>query len=359
MARILYGVMGDAGGHVNRARILIGELSRHEFVFVGGGKVCDLGQLGFHVHETPMASTYYRHNRVDVTATVRNAVGVFALGRRVVRGLTELIRDYDPDLILTDYEYFTPIAAHAAGRECLSVDHQHVITHCVYDPPREQVLSRLTTSTVIRRFYSRADRYAVVSFFRPPAVDPVTVKVFPPVVRRKLFEFPASDGEDVLVYQTSPTFGALPECLKRINRRFTIYGMDRQGEDGNLVYKGPSEEGFLRDMAESAYVIANGGHNVISEALFFGKPVLSFPIAGAYEQFLNAFFLNTSGYGDYSTDARPSPQIVGKFEQRLSQRRAAIRRESFFGNDLLAEYLELLLSERSNLSRGSPDMKPD
>jgi uncharacterized protein (TIGR00661 family) len=344
MARILYGVMGDARGHVSRALTIAQEMPEHEFLFVGGGRVHDLAGHGYHVEDLPMASTFYRNNRVDVTATAVNALGVFLGRKKHINRVAELIASFDPGLIISDYEYFTPPAASREGRPCVSLDHQHVLTHTRYEPPSEQRWSRFMTCGTIRTLYSNCSQFIIISFFQPPPKNPATTEVLPPLIRREVREQKPTEGDHVLVYQTSPTFQRLFPVLERVGSRFLIYGFGEQPRRNNLVFKAFSTVGFLDDLASCRYAITNGGHNVISEALFLGKPVISFPIAHAYEQFLNAFFLDRLGYGAYSTAPVPSEHFLIDFENRLETFKAAIAQRSFFGNDLVREKLNGFLS---------------
>ena len=308
MARILYGVMGDARGHVNRARIIAREMPHHQFLFVGGDKVHDLEADGHTVEDVPMGSTYYSNNRVDIKATFANAVRVFVRSNPVIQRVARIIEDFDPHLILTDYEFFTPLAARRLGRLCVSLDHQHVITRCRYDAPQGQRFSRLLTTTIIEKLYSNARHFMIVSFFQLPPDDPNSVEVFPSIVRREITAFTPTAGDHVLVYQTSPTFRRLFPVLEEMESRFLIYGMGELPERKNLRFKPISRQGFLRDLASCRYVIANGGHNVLSEALYLGKPVFSFPIANAYEQ-LSGSTLTSSLISVLATfPPRPSPR---------------------------------------------------
>ncbi len=68
--------------------------------------------------------------------------------------------------------------------------------------------------------------------------------------------------------------------------------------------------------------MVNGGHNLICEALHFGKPVLCFPIARLFEQFINAWHVRALGYGDFSTDPQPGPRSFEAFERGLDVYRA-------------------------------------
>jgi uncharacterized protein (TIGR00661 family) len=344
MARILYGVMGDALGHVNRALIVAEQMPQHEFLFVGGGKVRGLKDRGYPVEDVPIPSTFYRNNRVDIAATVGNAVRVLLDRKRVIRRVAEVITGFDPDLIITDYEYFTPLASRSLGRISVSLDHQHVVTHCRYAIPKEERFSRLLTSQSIKKLYSRADRFLVSSFFRVPPVNPRTTEIFPPIIRRAVLEQLPTENDHVLVYQTSPTFERLFGMLEQMPGRFIIYGFGKKSSRRNLVFKGHSTRGFLQDLAACRYVITNGGHNVVSEALYLGKPIFSFPIANAYEQFLNAHFLARLGYGDYSLASRPGKPVLEEFEARLNEFRVSIKQENFFGNEEVTARLEELLA---------------
>jgi uncharacterized protein (TIGR00661 family) len=346
MARILYGVMGDARGHINRALIVANEMPDHEFLFVGGGQVRGVRKAGYEVVEVPIPGTSYRNNQVDVPATVFNALKVFAGSRSVVRRLAKTIEDFNPDLILTDYEYFTPLAARKLGRSCVSIDHQHILTHCLYEPPAGQAINRFMTRFAVGRLFSSAATFLVISFFRLPPKDPSTTEVLPPLIRKEVREHNAGEGDHVLVYQTSPTFHRLFPVLEDMKSRFIIYGFGERPPSKNVVFKAPSNHGFLEDLAKSRYCIVNGGHNAISEALFYGKPVFCFPIANAYEQFMNAHFLDRLGFGSFSLSPQPNPRLLENFEKRLSHFRQNVGRETFYGNDAVRKHLEELISCR-------------
>ncbi|MCL5124061.1 MAG: hypothetical protein M1511_06110 [Deltaproteobacteria bacterium] len=347
MGRILYGVMGDARGHVTRALTVAQEMPTHEFLFVGSGKVRDLRSKGYMVEDVPMLSTFYKNNKVDMGATVANALAVLCTGSKFKRRVIDIIQDFNPDQILTDYEYFTPLAARSLGRACISIDHQHILTHCSYQPPPSEKLSRFLTCSVIKYLYSNCSRYFIVSFFHLPPKNAQTTDVTPPLVRNAVRMMNASDGDHVLVYQTSPTFHRLFPVLEKVDTKFVIYGFGAQPNRKNLVFKAPSTDGFLEDLASARYAITNGGHNVLCESIYLGKPVLAFPIAKAYEQFVNSYFLAQRGYGAYSTSLNPSEKLFENFEKHLEGFRKNISKGYFLGNQQLILSLENLIQNPS------------
>jgi uncharacterized protein (TIGR00661 family) len=343
MARILYALMGDARGHMNHALMVAQGLNRHEFLFVGGGTAVDLKSMGYNVEEVPFAATFYKNNRVDIPATVKNAIKIFGGSKKVVKRLAEIITAFDPGLIISDYEYFTPLAARALGRESISFDHQHIVTHCCYEPPPIQRLGRWMLKFSASRFYSNCSRFIIISFFRLPPIDTSITEVLPPLIRKSVAEHAPMEGDHVLVYQTSATFLKLFPVLEEMKSRFVIYGFGALPPRKNLEFKAVSDHGFLEDLASCRYCIVNGGHNVISEALFLGKPVFCFPIGGAYEQFINAYFLQRLGFGEYSVASKQMKGVLDSFESRLAHFRDSLRHENFYGNEVVRGRLEELI----------------
>ena len=80
------------------------------------------------------------------------------------------------------------------------------------------------------------------------------------------------------------------------------YGTAKRAERKRAIslFKPYDDRAILEDLAGCAYAVVNGGHNLICEALHFGKPVLCFPIARLFEQFINAWHVRSLGYGDFA-----------------------------------------------------------
>jgi uncharacterized protein (TIGR00661 family) len=159
------------------------------------------------------------------------------------------------------------------------------------------------------------------------------------------------EGDHIFVYQTSPTFEKLLPELEKTGNRYVIYGFGKRPGGKNIVFRPPGRKTLLADLAACRYAITNGGGNLISEALFFGKPVFSFPIRLAYEQFFNAHTLKRLNYGDYSLDAVPCLRTLARFEERLPEYRQSIGRGDFCGNGQIAARLGEKIEEYTTGSR--------
>ena len=107
-------------------------------------------------------------------------------------------------------------------------------------------------------------------------------------------------GDHVLVYVTSPA-PELAKLLASVRCRFIAYGFGREGknEQGNILYKKPSIDGFFADLTSARAIVANSGFSLVTEALHLGKPYLAVPVSHQFEQIFNAYWLEKSGYGAY------------------------------------------------------------
>lgn len=76
----------------------------------------------------------------------------------------------------------------------------------------------------------------------------------------------------VLVYLTSgfETFVEMPGTYPE--EQFIVYGQGERSSMGNLTFKPPSKEGFLKDLADCKAVMATAGFTLITESLHLKKP---------------------------------------------------------------------------------------
>ncbi len=350
MAKIVYGVMGDALGHVNRALVIARQMPEHRFLFVGGGKVLGLRSKGFEVFQTPVLGTSYKNNRVDLLRTSTGGIKTLVNSPRNISRVAGAIGRFGADIAFSDYEFFTPLAAGRSGIPCISIDHQHVVSRCRVPVASGQFLSRLLFSFPHHLIHSNSARYMITSFFEAVPRDSNNTELFPPVLPPSLKTHSTGSKEHVLVYQTSRTFKALLPALRQIPGPCFIYGLGSHSSCGNLKFKANSKESFIEDLAFCRYLITNGGHNAISEALYFGKPVFCFPIGLAYEQYVNAYMVSHLGYGDYCVSRRPDPGLLNRFEKNLDSYRSNIRGKEFYGTDQLVNRLNRLASRSKPMS---------
>jgi len=345
MARILYGVHGTLHGHAIRALTIARHYPEHDFLFVSHAQGAELLRGEFEVALHPCPDTRFRAHRVDTVSTLFSNLKFFSRYGTHRKAILKLIDDFQPDVAITDYEFLVPRAARAVGIPCLSLDHQHVITLCEHRIPSSQTLSLFATALAVRCLFSRASDYMVISFFRP-SVKHSRVRLVPPLLRESVFEQQAREGEHVLFYQNSSTHDRFLPLLKKLDLPVRVYGFGAERTEGNLQFKAHSERGFLKDLAECRYVIGGGGHSLISEALFYRKPVVSIPMGNAFEQFLNAFYLEKLAYGIRIDGLNGDSEKIVAFEKQLDRFRANIGMGNFNGNPEVYAILDYFIRER-------------
>lgn len=347
MARIIVGVMGDAYGHLSQALALVELAPQHEYLFIGAGTVREVVKMGYSFIDVPLLGTYYAKNKVDIAATFRNGLKVLLGEKPFNKRIITQIERFSPNLAITAYEYFTPMIAKELGIGCISLDNHHFITKLRHEMPGGQMFGRFVYTLALELMFSKADHYFVSSFYHFPPQDPETTDIFPPILRKDLMDLRPADGEHIFVYQTSPTFINLIPELEKTGNRYIVYGYGEKPGSRNILFRPPSRVGLLKDLATCRYVISNGGHNLISEALFLGKPVFSFPIQLAYEQFFNAHMIRTLNYGDYSLEVVPRISCLALFEEKIAEYRSSICKGNFCGNEKIALKLEEKISANS------------
>lgn len=359
MARILYGVHGTGRGHAVRALAVAQHYSQHDFLFVCHGEAARLLGREYRVFECPNPVTPVGSHRVDAPAALLRTLGMLGNGAHWRRRVEQAAEAFAPDCALTDYEFFVPRVARRMGLACLSLDNQHVITMGRIEFPLAQMPSWLATAASVRLFFSSADQYLICNFFDVPARTPSPwSRQLPPLLRGDVVARRPTVGDHIVAYQGYPTFPAFVEHLAALGRPVHVYGLGKSSSLGPVGFKEFDEQSFLDDLASCAYVVCGGGHTLISEALHLGKPVLSIPVRGAFEQFLNAHYLERLGLGMRADLTTFSPRILGEFEVRLGGYRGRISRGVFCGNDAVFASIDEFIAGRWRRSPSSVSQAP-
>ncbi len=345
MARILYGVHGTNNGHAIRALTIARHYPEHEFLFVSHDRGAALLKGEFPVAWFPNPDTRFRAHRVDTFSTVVSNLRFFYQQKKHMSSVLRLIDEFQPDVAISDYEFLLPRASRHVGLPCLSLDHQHIITLCSHPIPPCQIFSYLATGSAVRHLFSNASDYMVISFFHAP-LKYQNVKLTPPLLRESVLEIEPRCGEHIVAYQSTSTFKQFSHFLQMLGRPVKVYGFNSGHTEGKLHFKKHSEHGFLEDLASCSYVICSGGHTLISEALFYGKPVISFPIANLFEQYLNSFYIEKSGYGISAQRLKTTLDRMPSFESRLDQFKANIKLGTFKGNAEIYSLLDHFIREK-------------
>lgn len=306
MAKILYGVAGEGFGHSSRSHLTAQRLidAGHEVMFAASNKSYKYLEKYFSNSVTKVhgLTFYYQNAGISLPKTLlSNLAGVPQMIKTNHKAFTKTYPAFAPDVVITDFEPFTAFWAYMHNVPCLSIDHEHFLCKCRFDKPGTNFLARFSSESVTKNYLTGVDSHIVLNFFKTtPANEKVRLSC--PVVRSELFEHPASDeGDYIIVYGTTESSVAVfVEVAKQFPRQcFHIYGMDYQGSQGNLIFKGCNQQEFLYGLSRCRGVMATGGFSLISECLHYRKKMFVKPIDMQVEQIINAYYLAKMGGGMY------------------------------------------------------------
>ena len=343
--RILYGVSGEGSGHSSRAR----EVIRH--LEVGGHTVrvasYDRGYRNlkddFEVMEIEGLSIATSDNRVSLVRTFTENLARLPEGWRSVRELRRWgFREFEPELVITDFEPMSGYLARHQHLPLLSIDNQHRMRYMQFPCPEELRREALLTESVVRLMVPRPDAALVTTFWFGEVKNERTFLV-PPILRREVLDLSASSGEHVLVYH-SKAFETLLERLRGgPDQAFRVYGFGEARQEGHLTFRPFSTEGFLADLSSARAVVATAGFTLMTECLALGKPLIAFPMEGQFEQALNALLLAESGCGRDGRGAADG--VVGEFLEQLEGYAAAVAHSPYEGRATIFDHLDRLLAD--------------
>jgi len=342
--RILYGVNGEGMGHATRSQVVVETLLReHEVRVVASGAAYKyLSGVLPDVEEIMGAKFVIEDGTIMRWATVRRNVADVASGApESIRHWFEMTHGWRPEVVVTDFEPLSSIYARVSRTPLIAVDNINMIDRCHHDEDivggrREDFT---IARTVTRSMVPNAVRYVVTTFFRPPPAKEQTTFV-PPILRHAIVAASPEAGEHLIVYSSGEPSEI--ETLRASGVPCRVYGM-RGGPaesttDGNLELKPRSEDGFVEDLRTARGVVAGGGFSLMSEAVYLGKPMLALPLAGQFEQHMNACYLEREGYGLAATEL--TPQVLERFLDGLDGYRARLAGYEQRGNEVALRTIE-------------------
>ena len=229
--RILYGVAGEGMGHATRSHAFLADLvGDHDVLVVASGRAHDyLAQHFPQVREILGFSLAYEDNAIRRWETVaQNLRGAVSGWPAQVRSFYEVARDFEPDVVVSDFESFVLTVARRERVPAISVDNIMMLDRCRHD---EGIVGDDTLDFELARQIARTKapglHWAIVpTFFRPPLRRTATTLVAP-VLREAVLAAEAEQGEHLLVYQTAAGSETLVRALHETGLPCRLYGVRR------------------------------------------------------------------------------------------------------------------------------------
>ncbi len=316
--RVLYGVVSEGMGHATRSRVVLEHLDGrgHDIRVVVSGRAHGFLRKAFadveNVNFEEIAGLHLDFGDDGLNVPSSLLTNLKAAPQRLLHNLDVVTRvaeaGFEPEIVFSDFESWAYFYARSKGIPVVSIDNMQILNRCALPDATtaagsfDYQLAKLAVKTKLPGAY----HYLVTSFFFPPVRKPRTTLV-PPILRPQVLAARREPGRHVLVYQTSAaTRDVLVPVLRSLPGEFRVYGLGKEGVEGNVTLCGFSEQGFVDDLRTAKAVIANGGLSLMSEAVHLGVPMLSVPIGGQFEQACNARWLSELGYGMWSERFHPA-----------------------------------------------------
>ncbi|MEQ1877476.1 MAG: glycosyltransferase, partial [Bdellovibrionia bacterium] len=167
----------------------------------------------------------------------------------------------------------------------------------------------------------------------------------PPVSLERALVIASGSGMGI----SRETVGRLALCPSV--RKIFVAGIEG-ASNGKIIFLGKSKE-MLSIMAETDFVVTNGGFSALSEAVVGRRPLIVIPIPGHYEQTHNARTVELAGLGVVSCNENLSDgveKLIRLFKDHQDRFRTV--RAPAEGANIAAQVL-VNLGVRSELVRGN------
>ncbi|RTE64339.1 hypothetical protein EH243_17885 [Amphritea opalescens] len=288
--KILYGVQATGNGHITRARVMASALVKEgievDFLFSGRApeKLFNMEPFGDYQVRRGLTFTV-SHGRIDRwrSLTQNNFVQLI----RDIRALD--LQEYD--LIISDFEPVTAWAAKRQKKTCIGIAHQYAFQYSLPGPGVGRIMMPMI------RFFAPVQQGIGLHWhhFDGP--------ILPPLIEPQSYPVTQQTGM-VLVYLPFETREQIRQWLLPLRDvEFHVYcDIDQPEDDGHILWRPLSREGFRQAQACCEGVIANGGFGLSSEVLQAGKKLLTKPLTGQPEQASNTAVLDYLGLAEVFTD---------------------------------------------------------
>jgi len=326
----LFIVQGEGRGHMTQALALRAALARagHQVcaVLVGCNTRRDVPGFFLRKIEAPVAcldsptfACDARNRSIRPVATFLEATARLPHFHESLRRLDAHLRHHRPNVVIN---FFEPLAGlyylhRRPAVPMIAIAHQYFFFHPAYRFPAGYALQRAATRWFTRLTAAGASRILALSLYPVAAPDaspsgpgrwsgaPMTV--LPPLLRDALFTHTPARQPFFLVYLLNSGYADEiirwhehhPEhaihCFWDNRHAEAVYRYDR-----TLTFHRLDDEKFLALMARCRGLVTTAGFESVSEAMYLGKPVLTVPVEGHFEQYCNSLDAEAAGAGPAS-----------------------------------------------------------
>ncbi len=304
MTRIAYFVHGRGKGHAVRTEAVLKRIvGQYDLRLFCSGAAFDI--LG----EFPMTE------RVRATIPGKGMARAFAARFIADR---ERLRDWQPDLVVSDGDGPSVNAAKSLGIPVLAIGHGLIFRHTklkgVQLPARKRLREEINAASS-----SWPAKQRVAVHFAPVAPRTPGTRVARPDLPEGLRSAPAREDFFLAYFRDDDGLPAL-EALRKRGHRVVLFGRPLSIATGVEVHA-PDVTGFVEALGRCRAVVGSAGNHLPAECAMLGLPLLACYRQGDVEQEMNARLIEAAGIGLGSPLERCTPALIERFEAELRKPR--------------------------------------
>jgi uncharacterized protein (TIGR00661 family) len=309
---IIYGVAGEGRGHLSRSKEIINylKIKKHKILIITHGQAYASLSKNFPTIRINGIHPIFKKNKMELISSIYN--NTFRVIKDLIKWkeINKKIREFSPDLFITDFEPFTARLAYYHNKPLISIDNQHLLLQEIPSEFKKNNYKNFLISKYASRFcVPKADLFIILSLNKANIKTKKTI-ITPTIIRSEIKK--AKKHNHVLVYLSKPDYDII-KVLEELPENFVVYGYNKDHFYSNINLKKDNQD-FIKNLASCKAVIATAGFSLISEAVFLKKPYFALPYYH-FEQTLNAHFIKKQGFGEFSE--KPSKKEIMRFLENL------------------------------------------
>ncbi|MDO8622831.1 MAG: glycosyltransferase family protein [archaeon] len=296
---ILYGVAGEGLGHASHAleiATFLEKKRKDKVIIVTYDQAYDVLKNKFKVVKVRGLHPIYDDGVLRYRKTLFFNLRNFTKNIKEREKLKELIKQFKPDVCITDMEPVTSFLAYLYNIPLISLSNQNRFTNLDSYVPKKYLKDYLIAKSTIKLINLKPDYYIALSL-SDSKIKKENTYIVSPIIKEDIRKLKPKNKDKILVYLSKENKQVI-DLLKKTDEKFIVYGYNINKKEENLEFKTPKT--FNKDFGECKAIISTSGFTSMGEAIYLKKPYLALPLKGQFEQMFNALFLEEHGLGNYS-----------------------------------------------------------
>ena len=194
---------------------------------------------------------------------------------KYVKQVAQELIDENIEGVISDYEPLLPDAAKLINLPLVLINHQAILDRVSIPKKNLDYYIAFLSNRFMMPSYARI----ITSSFYQGAVGPI--------IRSSINKKNCKTKPFIVVYAKENIKFELEKIIKEHYNQ----------SDKEFIFFPNQKKDFIECLHHCTGVISSAGHQMISECLYLGKPILVLPEKYQYEQYLNALMLEETGMG--------------------------------------------------------------